>query len=474
MEAISQIPGLLRCSTEIRCMIFESLSAEDFYGLFWACKFLNEFTEPYLYSEIQLNWRKHSRPPRILSLVKSILSKPYLANEVKGLTLGKHGGESMRSVATIRDVRPKVDEVDLEQLIEVIKTFKNIDYGDFWIRQLRNGNLDAFVAVLLCKLPNLIYFRLDPNFLHDSRVVGLVLTSTLDRDTNCGFAFFQRLQYVSFNETSLGRFRYKDSDPYDILMLFYFPNILCLSATLYIPIDFGWEPASPPVISTLTSLDLDMVSTFVLRRILSFTTGLKILRWRWHRFDDCGTTVEYDEIMSALSSVQNTLTMLTISAENEVVDENSSPITVRGSLGGLVSFAFLKRLEINLEFLAGSFSNYRLSYIPRFGRILRFERIVPRNIEVLTLTDGKELEWRNHINYTMVASAVLSWLKIWKTLTPHLRSIRFLLTYDYQESDSTPIRDPYKLDRTMRQFLDKLSARAGVEIEVRRIFRTDL
>ncbi|TEY64397.1 hypothetical protein BOTCAL_0148g00210 [Botryotinia calthae] len=473
MKAISQIPGILRCSTEIHCMIFESLSADDFYGLFWACKFLNEFTEPYLYSEIQLNWRKHSRPPRILSLVKSILSKPYRANEVKGLTLGKHGGESMRSIARIRDVRLKVDEVDLEQLIEVIKTFNNIDYGDFWIRQLRNGNLDAFVALLLCRLPNLIYFRLDPNFLHDSRVVGLVLTSTLDRDTNCGFAFFQRLQYVSFNETSLGRFRYKNSDPYDILMLFYFPNILCVSATLYIPIDFGWKPSSPPVISTLTSLDLDMVNTFVLRRILSFTTGLKILRWRWHHFEDCGTTIQYDDIISALSSVQNTLTTLTISAENEVVNESSS-ITVRGSLGGLVSFAFLERLEINLEFLVGSYSNYRLRYSPGLSRTLQFERIVPKNIEVLTLTDGKELEWQNHIDYNMVVSAVGSWLKTWKTSTPHLRSIRFLLTYDYQESDSTPIRNPYKLDRTMRQVLDGLSAQEGIEIEVRRIFRTDL
>ncbi|TGO48074.1 hypothetical protein BCON_0252g00020 [Botryotinia convoluta] len=457
MKAVFQASGLLRCPTEIHCMIFQFLSAEDFYGLFWACKILNGIAEPFLYSEIQLNWRKHSRPPRIISLIKNILSRPHLAIRVKGLTLGKSGGESMRSITTIRDIRLTVDGTDLEQLIEVIKTF-NIDYGDIWISELRNRNMDAFVAILLCKLPNLIYFRLNPNFLYDSEIVGFVLRSTLSKDSNCGIASFQRLQHVTFKQTTIGRFRRENLNPQDILPFFSFPNIVCLSAAIDTPIDYGWPLNSRPVASTLTSLDLDMVKAGMLYHILSVTTGLKTLRWRWHHYGNCRATIRYDVIIGALSLVRNTLTDLTISAENEVANAYSSWVGVTGSLDGLVNFNFLKRLEINLEFLLGSISS----------------PIVPKNIEVLTLTDDKELDWQNYVHYHKVATAIQSWLGAWETSTPHLRSIRFLLMYDYQEFDSTPTRDLYKLDRTMRLHLHRLSVATGVEIEVRRVFRTDL
>ncbi|KAF5872364.1 uncharacterized protein Bfra_005723 [Botrytis fragariae] len=475
MKAVFQDSGLLRCPTEIHCMIFKFLSTKDFYGLFWTCKILNRISEPFMYCEIQLNWRKHSRPPRIISLIKNILSRPYLAIGVTGLTLGRSGGESMRSIATIRDIRLTVDETDLEQLIEVIKTF-GIDYEDIWIGQLRNRNMDAFVAILLCKLPNLIYFQLNPNFSYDSEIIGLVLRSTVSQDGNCGIASFKQLQHVTFKQITIGRFGRGTLNPQDILPFFSFPNIVCLSATIDAPADYGWPLDSRPVASTVTSLDLDMAKAGMLYHILSVTTRLRTLRWRWHHYGNSGTTIRYDVIMGALSLVQNTLTNLTISAENEVVNAYSSWIGVTGSLDGLVNFNFLKRLEINLEFLLGSISspNARLRIFPPSGRTLQFERIVPQSIEVLTLTDDKELEWQNYVHYHKVATAIQSWLGAWETSTPHLRSIRFLLMYDYQEFDSTPTRNLYKLDRTMRMHLDRLSAATGVEIEVRRIYRTDL
>ncbi|TGO38698.1 hypothetical protein BHYA_0069g00170 [Botrytis hyacinthi] len=475
MKSIFQAPGFLRCPTEIHCMIFRFLSPEDFYGLFWTCKILNRIAEPFMYSEIQLNWRRHSRPPRIISLIKNVLSRPRLAICVTGLTLGRSGGESMRSIATIHDIRLTVDEAELEQLIEVIKTF-NIDYRDIWISELRNRNMDAFVAILLCKLPNLLYFQLNPNFMHRSEIVGLVLRSTVSQDSNCGIASFQRLQHVTFQRTTIGRFRRGTLNPEDILPFFSFPNIVCLSAAIDTPTDYSWPLDSRPVASTVTVLDLDMVKAEMLYDILGVTSRLKILRWRWHHYGNSGTTIRYDVIMGALSLVRNTLTDLTISAENEVVNAYSSRIQVVGSLGALANFNLLKRLEINLEFLLGSVSSpwHRLRYHPRFGRTLQFERIVPKNIEALTLTDDKELEWQNRVHYHVVFMAIQSWLGAWETSTPHLRSIRFLLMYDYQEFDSTPTRDVYKLDRTMRLHLDRLSAKAGVKIEVRRIYRTDL
>ncbi|TGO10618.1 hypothetical protein BTUL_0130g00070 [Botrytis tulipae] len=475
MKASFQAPGFLRCPTEVHCMIFLFLSPEDFYGLFWTCKILNRIAEPYMYSEIQLNWRKHSRPPRIIPLIKNVLSRPYLALCVTGLTLGRSGGESMRSVAAICDIRLTVDEADLEQLIEVIKTFK-IYYRDIWISELRNRNMDAFVAILLCKLPNLIYFQLNPNFMYGSEIVGLVLRSTVSQDGNCGIASSQRLQHVTFKRTTIGRFRRGTLNSVDILPFFSFPNIVCLSAAIDTPTNYGWRPSSRPVASTVTVLDLDMVEAELLYQILSVTTRLKVLRWRWHRYENSGTTIRYDLIMGALSLVRNTLTDLTISAENEVVNAYSSRIPVEGSLGALVNFDLLNRLEINLEFLLGSVASpwHRLRYLPRFGRTLQFESIIPKNIEVLTLTDDKELEWQNRVHYHVVVMAIQSWLGAWETSTPHLQSIRLLLMYDYQEFDSTPTRDVYKLDRTMRLDLDRLSAEAGVEIEVRRIYRTNL
>ncbi|TGO84230.1 hypothetical protein BPOR_0532g00050 [Botrytis porri] len=407
MRAIFQAAGLLRCPTEVHCMIFQFLSAEHFYGLFWACKILNRIAEPFLYSEIQLNWRKHSRPPRIISFIKNILSRPHLAVRVKGLTLGRSGGESLRSLATIRDVRLTVDETDLEQLIEVIKTF-NTDYEDIWISELRNRNMDAFVAILLCKLPNLIYFRLNPNFSHGSEIVGLVLRSTLCQDGNCGIASFQRLQHVTFKQTTIGRFRRKNLNPQDVLPFLSFPNIVCLSAAIATPIDYWWPLNSRPVASTITSLDLDMVKAGMLYDILSVTTRLETLRWRWHHYGNSVTTIRYNVITDALSLVRDTLTDLTISAENEVVNADSYSIGVAGSLHELINFNSLKRLEINLEFMLGTTASpsNRLRCRPPYGRSLYFERIVPKNIEVLTLTDDKELEWNNCVDYHRIATAI--------------------------------------------------------------------
>ncbi|KAF7886465.1 hypothetical protein EAF00_010568 [Botryotinia globosa] len=336
--------------------------------------------------------------------------------------------------------------------------------------------MDAFVAILLCKLPNLIYFHLNPSFMHGSEIFGLVLRSTVSQDGNCGIASSQRLQHVTFKRTTIGRFRGGTLNPEDILPFFSFPNIVCLSAAIEAPADYGWRLSSRPVASTVTVLDLDLVEADILFQILSVTTRLKVLRWRWHHYENSETTIRYDDIMGALSFVRNTLTDLTISAENEVVNAYSSWIRASGSLGALVNFDLLKRLEINLEFLLGSFSSpwHRLRYLPQSGRTLQFESIVPKNIEVLTLIDDKELEWQNRIHYHVVVMAIQSWLGAWETSTPHLRSIRLLLMYDYQEFDSTPARDVYKLDRTMRLYLDRLSAKAGVEIEVRRIYRTNL
>ncbi|TGO57008.1 hypothetical protein BOTNAR_0211g00140 [Botryotinia narcissicola] len=285
MKAAFQAPGFLRCPTEVHCMIFQSLSPEDFCGLFWTCKILNRIAEPFMYSEIQLNWRKHSRPPRIISLIKNVLSRPDLALCVTGLTLGRTGGESMRSVAAICDIRLTVDESDLEQLIEVIKTFK-IDYRDSWISELCNRNMDAFVAILLCKLPNLIYFQLNPNFMHGNEIFGLVLRSTVSQDGNCGIASSQRLQHATFKRTTIGRFRGGTLNPEDIFSFFSFPNIVCLSAAIEPAADYGWRLSSQPVASTVTVLDLDLVNAGVLYQILSVTTRLKVLRWRWHHYEN--------------------------------------------------------------------------------------------------------------------------------------------------------------------------------------------
>ncbi|KAL2859376.1 hypothetical protein BJX68DRAFT_261816 [Aspergillus pseudodeflectus] len=120
------------------------------------------------------------------------------------------------------------------------------------------------------------------------------------------------------------------------------------------------------------------------------------------------------------------------------------PLTITG-IGALRRLHNVKRLQVPLPFLLGFQAGEP-------GTTL--SKVLPRTIEVLTITDALyfQPEWKWSDDDLL--EAISLWLGDWRKTTPHLRRFHLLLGADLTEWG------PAK-----RQQLKDLGPKAGVEIE---------
>jgi hypothetical protein len=136
--------------------------------------------------------------------------------------------------------------------------------------------------------------------------------------------------------------------------------------------------------ANLRSLELTHVREKYLGELLSVTLDLRALKWHWY-YDygvkDQITTpiVHLDQLVTAISFVQGTLTELTITANCDIGggDVLLPGVKIEGPLGGMVSFEALKQLQIPWAFLMG--------FAEDMAR--QFQYGLPKNFEHLTITD---------------------------------------------------------------------------------------
>jgi hypothetical protein len=64
-----------------------------------------------------------------------------------------------------------VREPDVQEVISLIIKETHLPYRDTWMEALRNGSLDAHLAVLLWQLPNLRSLHLEGVFFMESNLV---------------------------------------------------------------------------------------------------------------------------------------------------------------------------------------------------------------------------------------------------------------------------------------------------------------
>ncbi|KAF1965533.1 hypothetical protein BU23DRAFT_627344 [Bimuria novae-zelandiae CBS 107.79] len=232
--------------------------------------------------------------------------------------------------------------------------------ADLWIEKLRAGDLNACVALLLSKLPNLATFRVGYATAGENQFLSKIFQSAAFNTSNHGLSRFQHLKDVFFPsplENDPGRHP-EFSNPRDVIALLSLPSMRSLSGWCLNPssLPFTW-PSGPPDLSHLASLSLSFVHVDFLAQILERTLNLKKLSSEWKYIaavDPLNTdTIDLDRFVEALKPCQDTLEDLTIDAINTVAwdDYERRYIYVRGSLNGLDSFANIKRFKASFTLL---------------------------------------------------------------------------------------------------------------------------
>lgn len=448
--------SLLGCPEEVCRSILGYLSQFDLYSVCLAHSHLHTVAEQFLYSEIELSWKESKQHP-ITSLLRSIIRRPQLAHRVHSISLV---GSSFNK-PQYKGKAPKIpiSENDLEEpLAFVART--NVSYRQTWAEELRNGTMDAFVAVLISQLLHLFHLSIGPDFFKETRIIGMVLRSKLCEDPSRNV----RSGLESLKTTSVTRYLDVDRDAYsrdlaDVLPLFYLPFIESISASIDNPVDeFAWPATQPPTCSTLRKLALTDLREGFLGQILSAADKLQSLEWEWSYspfFNNALHTpiIDLSQITEALNYVQHTLTELRISAVCDWGwDGNLPAVEIRGSLSGLTSgFGRLKKLTVPQTLLLG------FSMDPA----LRIEAALPSSLEFLTLTDDlclhDEYEWEDQDVFMILQSWLLETLS---TATPHLQGLELYLK-DTDDNWNLPLRDR----------LEELCAKVGVQLKITKLRR---
>ncbi|KAE8377162.1 hypothetical protein BDV26DRAFT_293462 [Aspergillus bertholletiae] len=453
--------GLGSCPVEILYLILRFLSPPELHALSLVNKDFRQIAEPFLYSRIRWNWRE-ARPPPITQFIRTMLSRPELAAYITDAYLdGQISWEEFR----FKFPKIPISSAELDAASVFIRG-SGVPYSDLWIEELRQGRTDAFVALLLAQLPNLKCLYLANIFTRQSTLIGMLFQSATCGSTDYRLPDFRHLRDVFFlhptSEDELRGKKIKNTE--DTLPLFYLPNVQRISASIENPVQLTWPAAQLPVPSKLTSLALTTIREAYLGKLLAVTRDVETLHWHWsYQFvmgDEFITpTIDLDGIGAAISHVRGTLSDLTITA---VASSDSCSIYIpgvetTGSLHAMVNFDKLKRLQIPWSFLVG--------FTQKTTK--RWQDLMPRNIEVLVITDDlrdenedgiepeyPEWEW----DHPSMLGVLQSWMKNWKAYTPHLRRISLVLTMIYGWRDECC---PW-----LRQQLIELGAQVGVQFDV--------
>ncbi|KJK63938.1 F-box-like protein [Aspergillus parasiticus SU-1] len=451
--------SILSTPPEILHMIFAPLSPSDLYAVCLTCRNWHSIAEPYLYSQVEWTWTNAQNPP-IVQFLRSIVHRPELASLVHIMIL--NGDSFERSIWDFQKKSPKlpVTEAVLDDLMKCIERL-HIPYAEEWIQELRAGTVDAFLALLLSRLPNLRCLYLGVNFARESRIMGMMLRSALCQERqDARLPSFTHLQDVTVVYPSPGLYTHRHSNirnTADALAFFYLPSVQRIKTLVDNPATFVWPGDYPPKLSTLASLDLTMLREGHLGQVLSVTRGLRKLRWDWHYREDLEdyfvrNVIDLDQIAVDLSHLRETLTDLTISAGSGMTQHNIDfpELTISGSFKIFSGLHMLERLQVPIPFLLG------LS--PSAPNVVGLAEALPKNIQWLTVTDDlcfqNEWEWEFESEY--LVETFRSWLQDRKKSAPRLLGFRLLIKV-------MPMRD---LCPEMIQGFRDMNAQSDIQVEI--------
>ncbi|KAF2441745.1 hypothetical protein P171DRAFT_434377 [Karstenula rhodostoma CBS 690.94] len=431
------------CPKELTDLILEQVSTCDLAALSLTSKKLYTAAIPLLYSQISFNINRNNPRP-LIHLCRSIFKNPELAIYIKSVRLRDGEPETQKLFQCRNDHQrwtPKAspphptDEDGLPEYVSFIAG-SGLSYADLWIEKLRAGDLNACVALLLSKLPNLTTFRVGyavvladltgirydfkpPETAGENQFLGKMFQSAAFDTSNHGISRFQRLQdvfYPTILDNNPGR-NPEFSNPRDVMALLNLPSLRSLSGWCLNPSSFPFTwPAGPPNLSHLTSLSMSFIHVDFLAQILERTSNLKNLSWEWKYITDVDplntNTIDLDRFVEALKPCQDTLEDLTIDCINTVAwyDFDYRYVELRGSLHGLDRFANIKRFKTPFTLLLPEWDDD-----PKDST--RMEDSMPPNVEIVTLTDVNRVP-----DYPYDIDGEITKLRAWITETAATRT----------------------------------------------------
>jgi hypothetical protein len=437
------------CSTELIDSILQHVSLRDLLAASLVSKRLHECVTRLLYSQIDITIHRDNPRP-IIHLCRSIFNKPELADRVDSVRLRDSeqvsGWKHFRRDKTPEASPPRPTDNDgMSQFVPFISQ-SGLAYADTWIEKLRSGDLNAFVALFLSRLPKIKSFRVGnmvvlpdsekkqqgrdaPTKARDmeNQFLGKIFQSAVFDPLNHSISRFQYLEHISY-PWLLEPWPGKNPDfckPKDMMALLSLPSVRSISGWCLNPesLPFSW-PTGPLELAYLTSLSLIHIYLDFLGQILTRTRALKKLRWVWRHTPDLDPlntdTMDLDRFTGVLLAVQNTLEDLVISTDAGPTwdDPDFQDLEHCGSLKGLRNMIKIKRFKAPFGWLLPKPDYYS---DPNPGRL---EESIPPNVDVVTIGEdytgfgesfaGRENDWPR----------IRSWLleTAWKT-TPHLKEV---------------------------------------------------
>ncbi len=453
--------NLLDCDADVVRLILGCLPQADLRSVCLVHPSLRLLAEPLLYATVGLSYYD-SRPHLVALLVRSILRRPELAAHIRTLSL--RGGDHSHPSWEEKVPRKVVDEGDLHEAVSLVAGTR-LPYREWWIAELRQGSLDAYIALLLLRLPHLRRLHLGHVFFLEGDLTRLVLRSVLyspqsdwlevDVSTSLG-----ELRTVSFIRDGPYHLIRTNRNTERTLLFFCLPSLEEMIVSIDNPLPLTpalpWPTAQPPIAASLTTLSLcGTMRESHLGQLLVTTPSLRFLHWIWRFIPDRedqhnSPVIDLDQLMPALAYVKETLTALTIGAVSHRANlaPTPPPLRVQGSIRALAGFDRLTHLFIPLVFFTG----FSLPARERLGECL------PRNLEELTLTDDLYIDvdineiW-DEAGHT---GTIAAWLEDVGSWTPRLRKLCLVL----QACDSEISFE----DLDVRTEIRRLAGRAGIDV----------
>ncbi len=338
-----------------------------------------------------------------------------------------------------------------------------LPFRDRWIVELRLGTLDAYLALLLVRLPRLRRLSLGPVFFTESELTGLVLRSGLDGHRSGWLGVdvggcLRELRTVLLIRSGQYHLARTNRNTESILPFFYLPSLEEIVVSMDNPLApaLPWPIVQRPVAASLISLEISGgIRESHLGQLLAVMPCLRILRWTW-RFDPDhedqynNPVVDLDQLIPALLHVRETLTELTILAESyePYFSHYPPPLRVQGSMIPLAGFHRLTKLFIPLDFFTG----FSLPAREPVGRCL------PYNLEEVTLADDLYIDSDRNERWDEAGhtGTIVTWLADMESLTPQLRKLCLVL----QACDGEISLDDLKV----KVKIQNLARLAGVEV----------
>lgn len=353
---------------ELLLSVMQRLPQADLFSASLVSRHWSDLSRPLLYSDVEILWKQrgHTRTASIHLFLRSLVERPELSEYVRGLHLKGVGLRAQQCTLPFLS-EDEAAAVPVEALVDAVRetgVHEELRLG--WEEGLREGTMDAFVALLLARLPNLASLYMDANYTLYTGITGCMLDLALSHPATCNLPRFRNLRRVVAVDWGDRPRPTGTPNTDEVMPLFYLPSIQHLQVTVDNPKPYLCvaPPSSP--ITALESLHLNRLREANLEPLLSVLPGLKKLKYDWlFRYDiDPHVSTELinlDQMASALDHARDSLTDLTVHAQALSVlsadHPDDLPLSIVGSLDGLSNLRKLERLTLPWVFLAGAFSS---------------------------------------------------------------------------------------------------------------------